>query len=370
MEEVEENFLISYAQNREDVLLDSFFKNIKRGFYVDVGANDPEHDSVTKFFYDRGWHGINIEPIKSYYEKLQSQRPRDNNLNIGIAENTAILNFREYLRGKGLSTFSKEMKNDYESTSDSVTSKHIDYMVEVVPLKNIFEKYKVNKINFLKIDVEGFEYEVIKSNDWTKYRPQVLCIEATHVVKQWSVILKKNNYKLVFFDGINEYYVAQEQQKDLTDFLYAAAVLSQPICTSYFFDMYKKLHNRLDRERLISEHLRVQVSQLNYEIAHSRRIRVIAKNLVRAVDAAIIININNLNKPKINYLKPIEIDKDEDFITALRRTKCYDIERYYSEHSNNRLIYSLVHGLYMGISRIFFKNILRAQYFFYSRRKK
>jgi len=73
---------ISYAQNYEDVMLQRAFKDIKKGFYIDVGANDPVIDSVTKAFYDSDWHGINIEPVTEWFIKLQEARPNDTNLNI------------------------------------------------------------------------------------------------------------------------------------------------------------------------------------------------------------------------------------------------------------------------------------------------
>ena len=76
--------MISYAQNFEDVMLWRALKNVKNGFYVDVGAGRPELDSVTKHFYEQGWHGINIEPHSEDFLLLAAARPRDVNLNIAI----------------------------------------------------------------------------------------------------------------------------------------------------------------------------------------------------------------------------------------------------------------------------------------------
>lgn len=362
MQELKDNFLVSYAQNREDIILSGFFKNTKKGFYVDVGANDPEKDSVTKFFYDRGWHGINIEPIRSYHDKLQQQRPRDLNLNIGIAEDETTLNFREYSRGKGLSTFSKEMIDDYEAASRTVTNKYIDYPVQVYPLKKIFKDYKIQKINFLKVDVEGFEYGVLKSNDWTKYRPQVLCIEANHVKKEWKKLLESQNYMLVFFDGLNEYYVAKEQKKDITDFSYLTTTLDMPIVPAQFNDLFKKLNDKLDREKLITQNLRAQVDHLNYLALHSARIRNITKIFIWAIDAAILVNINNLNKPRIRKVKPLILSEQDDFKQILQKIKCYDLERYYSVRSNDMFLYQVINTAYMLISRLLFRTARRARH--------
>src|SRR5262245_39670575 len=77
--------MISYAQNHEDVLLRRAFADQKEGFYVDIGANHPVNLSITKHFYDSGWSGVNIEPLPCIFELLQSGRPRDINLNMGIS---------------------------------------------------------------------------------------------------------------------------------------------------------------------------------------------------------------------------------------------------------------------------------------------
>ena len=98
---------ITYSQNREDLLLSGFFDLTKHGFYVDVGANHPIHDSVTKYFYDRGWRGINIEPNPNIYALLVEDRPRDINLQIGVSNVKGSLKLREYPAGDGLSTFSE-----------------------------------------------------------------------------------------------------------------------------------------------------------------------------------------------------------------------------------------------------------------------
>src|ERR1700742_2763080 len=104
-----EDRTVTYAQNREDILLDAFFRDIEQGFYVDVGASHPVVSSVTKLFYEKGWRGINIEPSHKYYKLLEEDRPEDINLNVGISDKKGTLTLREY-QGYGLSTFSPMMK--------------------------------------------------------------------------------------------------------------------------------------------------------------------------------------------------------------------------------------------------------------------
>ncbi|MEN9520867.1 MAG: hypothetical protein RLZZ381_3455, partial [Cyanobacteriota bacterium] len=102
------NSFISYAQNFEDVLLNRVFKHKTKGFYIDVGALHPTSDSVTKAFYDRGWSGINIEPIKDYYNIFEQERSRDINLNIALSNSSGKLDFFEVVGQLGNSTLNKE----------------------------------------------------------------------------------------------------------------------------------------------------------------------------------------------------------------------------------------------------------------------
>ncbi|MDR2831144.1 MAG: FkbM family methyltransferase [Methanobrevibacter sp.] len=97
--------ILSFSEDKEDLILLSFLDKIKNGFYIDVGANDPYADSVTKLFYDLGWNGINIEPLPYMYNKLCEDRPKDINLNIGISNKKGQLELRS---AGGLSTFNEK----------------------------------------------------------------------------------------------------------------------------------------------------------------------------------------------------------------------------------------------------------------------
>ena len=97
---------VSYAQNYEDVILRRALGDVEKGFYIDVGAYHPFVDSVSKAFYDAGWHGINIEPVSEWYKKLQQDRPNDINLQIAVGARKGNLDFFEVV-GTGLSTHDK-----------------------------------------------------------------------------------------------------------------------------------------------------------------------------------------------------------------------------------------------------------------------
>lgn len=236
--------LISYAQNREDIILSAFFPDLEKGFYVDVGANHPVSDSVTKLFYDKGWRGINIEPIKSLHKKLEKDRPEDINLAIGVSSKKGTAKFTEF-EVDGLSTFSDEMTKVSKDESE-IKEK---YDVKIDTLANILNKHKVKDINFLKIDIEGYEHDALLGNDWKKYRPEVICIEANHVDHDWRPILVDDGYKLAFFDGLNEYYVEEKsiEREALFREHYPKILVRAPIIEMPWQKVIDRMSDQLNR---------------------------------------------------------------------------------------------------------------------------
>lgn len=225
-----DKYIVSYAQNQEDIILAGFLKAVQKGFYVDIGAHDPVHDSVTKYFYERGWSGVNVEPINKFYRLLEADRPRDINLNVGIGVKKDKLIFREYHSeaGEGMSTFSQDMSRRYEENRHWATQDFTEYAVDLLPLRDVLASNNVETIDFMKIDVEGLEYEVLLSNDWNKYRPKVLCIEANHIIKNWRPLLQKQHYKIIYNDGLNDYFI-DTKQRDLPNFSYPEDILMNPV---------------------------------------------------------------------------------------------------------------------------------------------
>jgi len=211
---------LTYAQNFEDVLLWRALGHIKNGFYIDVGANDPVEHSVTKAFYDAGWHGVNIEPLPSFHQKFLDQRPRD--INLAIAAGASEGN---------ITLFDVPAVNGWASPDAAVAEAHkaegFDVTEMTVPMRtlaSVCADHVSGDIHFLKVDVEGFEGEVLRGMDFVKYRPWVLVIEATlpnsrvtnH--EQWENLVTSRGYQFAHFDGLNRYYVADEHQ-ELVDVL-------------------------------------------------------------------------------------------------------------------------------------------------------
>jgi FkbM family methyltransferase len=207
---------ISYAQNFEDVILDRVFQGISCGFYIDVGAFDPNVDSVTKHFYNSGWRGINIEPIFSLYENFLISRPRDININCLIADVNGEIDFFEiYENNKltGLSTADKQIAIIHEKSGMRLSQRSISAMTLETLLSNHLEE---NLIHFLKIDVEGLEAKVLKSGNFERFRPWVIIIEGTVPNTQLfdyqnsDDFLKSVGYTQVYIDGLNCFYLADE----------------------------------------------------------------------------------------------------------------------------------------------------------------
>jgi FkbM family methyltransferase len=206
---------ISYAQNYEDVILYRVFKDVKNGTYIDVGANDPEVDSVTKLFYDQGWSGINIEPVESWFNRLCQERPNDINLQAAIGDHEGKTDFYEVV-GTGLSTMDKRTahrharEHGYEVKS---------YEVLITRLSTVLNDHPLPEIHFLKIDVEGAEGQVLQGLDLQKTRPWICIVESTLPNRQeesyesWEEVLLAADYEFTYFDGLNRFYVAKEHQE-------------------------------------------------------------------------------------------------------------------------------------------------------------
>jgi FkbM family methyltransferase len=210
---------ISFAQNFEDVILWRALNHVENGFYIDIGAAWPDNDSVTKLFYDRGWRGINIEPNKKLYSKLEQSRGRDINLNLAIAEYEGVLPLYVF-RDTGLSTLDCKVAEMHQDSGRSVVC--VD--IRVCSLADLWASYvpEGQPVHFLKIDVEGSEAPVLRGNDWRRYRPWVLVIEATVPSSRveshdsWEYLLVDAEYFFVYADGLNRFYLAKERS-DLLD---------------------------------------------------------------------------------------------------------------------------------------------------------
>lgn len=199
---------VFYAQFAEDVVLERAFPG-QTGFYIDAGANDPVFHSVTKRFYDRGWRGVNIEPNPRVFDRLHRLRPEDINLNCGVAVREGTLTFFEFPTVDGWSTFVPELAAHYRSEQGL---EPLERPVPVRTLASICDEHVGDRtIDFLKVDVEGFEAQLLYGGDWQRWRPRIVLIEATWF-EGWEPFLTEVDYLFATTDGINRYYVRREDE--------------------------------------------------------------------------------------------------------------------------------------------------------------
>jgi FkbM family methyltransferase len=166
----------SYSQEGEDIVLQRIFSQQKTGFYVDVGAHHPMRFSNTYNFYKQGWRGINIEPNPDSFNLFGKYRPKDINVNCGVAIEKSSLNYYMFDE-PALNTFDSEVLKS--RIADTPYNHMKTVRIVVAPLAEILKLNtpKDRKIDFLTVDVEGFDLEVLKSNDWVSYRPSWVLVE-------------------------------------------------------------------------------------------------------------------------------------------------------------------------------------------------
>lgn len=197
--------LESYSQFQEDLLIDLILGRKKTGLYIDIGANDPFVNNNTQRFYQRGWRGINIEPNKIAYEKIKQNRTEDCNLNIAISENTGELTF--YLIGEDSSISTLDYKQALKM--EKITKGKITTCtVKTKTLKDVLDDNAENRqIDFMSVDAEGHDLEVLKSNDWNKYRPFLILVESNIKTKDIIKYMEQNGYLYIFSNQVNALFI-------------------------------------------------------------------------------------------------------------------------------------------------------------------
>jgi FkbM family methyltransferase len=166
----------SYAQEGEDLILDRLIDGTPKGFYVEVGSHHPFRFSNTFLFYRRGWNGICVDPLPGSKLLFNKWRPRDVAIEIGISEVSSHLKYYMF-NESALNTFDQQIAKDTDGHGNYKIIKVQE--VETVPLSKILDSYLPanQKINILSVDVEGLDLQVLRSNDWSKYRPNYIVAE-------------------------------------------------------------------------------------------------------------------------------------------------------------------------------------------------
>ena len=185
------------------------------GFWIDVGGFSPYHDSVTKHFYEHGWHGVNIEPSVQLFPAFVEQRPGDVNLQVAVTDHEGEATFHEIEHGQ-LGTLEDRFADRHAEQGLQRRS----YTVPATTLTRICEQHAPKEIHFLKVDVEGHEAAVLRGMDFNRFRPWVMVIEAVEpnrmdrpTYEEWDPGVQSAGYDFVYTDILNRYYIAQEHRE-------------------------------------------------------------------------------------------------------------------------------------------------------------
>ena len=266
--------MISFAQNYEDVLLRRLFPDTAEGFYIDVGASHPVHHSVTKHFYDRGWRGINVEPIPMMFAELIAQRPRDVNLNLAVSDREGSQTFFEAPGVYSWSISADLLVDGFGARPEDVAPRE----VPVATLAAICLEHVHGTIDFLKVDAEDHESAVLRGADWERWRPRAVVIEGA--TRPWEPILLEARYLHAAFDGINHYYIRIED-RDLLPRLASPVNVTDDFVQHEATAAADRLRAERDEARGEIDALRGRLSQYDdlgpTSIRVARRLRSIAR---------------------------------------------------------------------------------------------
>lgn len=168
---------IFFSQEGEDILLQRIFERKSKGFYVDIGAHHPQRFSNTYLFYLKGWRGINIDAMPGSMDEFKHLRPLDINLEFAISHSNQSLVYYQF-NESALNGFSEEISKQ----RDGIRGEYFitgTKEIQTYRLSEVLDKYLPSEqvIDFMSIDVEGLDLEVLKSNDWCKYRPKLVLVE-------------------------------------------------------------------------------------------------------------------------------------------------------------------------------------------------
>lgn len=197
----------SFSQSGEDLYLLKYFQKKKSGFFVDVGAHHPFRYSNTYALYRLGWWGINIDATPGSMKAFEKVRRRDINIELAVGDTLGTITFYVF-RESALNTASQKIASTVIDSGQSQLLQELQ--VRQKPLSEILDQFLPNNVvlDFLNVDVEGKDVEVLKSNDWKRFRPQVILVEELEINSVYQAIeakstrfLRDKGYELMYSMG-------------------------------------------------------------------------------------------------------------------------------------------------------------------------
>ncbi len=234
--------------------------SVERGFYIDIGAQHPEIDSVSQAFYERGWRGVHVEPVAGYAAMLREARMGDVVIEAAVSNEAGEVTLAVFPE-TGLSTVEEGVATAHVSEGGGATMHEV--VVPAITLAMLADEIGEREVHWLKIDVEGHEKAVLEGWDPSRLRPWICLIEATapnSVVsnhEEWEHLLLKAEYEHVYSDGLNRFYVASEK-----------AALLRPafeVPPNVFDEFQLGEHVGMCRELVVRHERRLSAQRKHYE---------------------------------------------------------------------------------------------------------
>jgi FkbM family methyltransferase len=169
-----------FSQSGEDAILKGFFGNKlgnkKKGFFVDIGAFHPTHGNNTFFFYINGWNGINVDAAPGSMIPFNKERKRDINIEVGVSKTEGEKTFFYLGKDSSMNSFSEQFIKEDRKLESKIQS---EIKIQTLRLDTLLDKYlpQNQEIDFMSVDVEGMDLEILESNNWAKYTPKVIVVE-------------------------------------------------------------------------------------------------------------------------------------------------------------------------------------------------
>ena len=204
---------IHYGEFGEDIMVNRFFKNKENGFYIDIGAYHPFKGSLTQTLYGKGWSGINIDISKTSVDLFKIARPKDININCAIGKITEETKFFQ------------NSKMNQQNSLIRQNSNQVEVKIKCYKLNDILTSNKIEKVDYINIDTEGTELDVLKGLDFKKIKPSLLTIEDNHFdldsdsKKKKKNYMKNQGYVQINNIGVTMFFIKREDIKQISNFI-------------------------------------------------------------------------------------------------------------------------------------------------------
>ena len=202
-----------YAEFAEDVMVNRILKKIKKGFYVDIGAYHPYKGSLTYNLYNRKWNGMNLDISKSSIDLFNIARPSDININCAVSE----------FNGETFYYENSPINQQNSLIPQDENQKKIK--IQSYKLSEILKMQNINSVDYINIDTEGNELEVLMGIDFSKINPTLFTIEDNsfdlnnEIKKKKIIYLKEKNYELINIIGVTMFFVKKDSVSEISDII-------------------------------------------------------------------------------------------------------------------------------------------------------